>query len=83
MKMAITFNRISPGKKSWFAVGEGFEKNVLLSAFNQGVVRRGELGSRTADKFDEESDVGLDQLLMVRLAQRVRRGAGQIAGWRR
>ena len=68
------------GKKSWFAVGEGFEKNVLLSAFNQGVVRRGELGSRTADKFDEESDVGLDQLLMVRLAQRLGAAPDKLRG---
>ena len=57
------------GDKTWFAVGQGFEQNLLLSAFNHGVVRRGELGSRTADKFDEESDIGLDQLLMVRLAE--------------
>ena len=57
------------GDRTWFAVGQGFEQNLLLSAFNHGVVRRGELGSRTADKFDEESDIGLDQLLMVRLAQ--------------
>ena len=68
------------GEKTWFAVGEGFEKNVLLSAFNQGVVRRGELGSRTADRFDEESDVGLDQLLMIRLAQQLRAAPDKLRG---
>ncbi len=69
-----------PGDKTWFAVGEGFEKNVLLDAFNQGVVRRGELGSRTADRFDEESDVGLDQLLMIRLAQQLSAAPDKLRG---
>ena len=68
------------GEKTWFSVGEGFEKNVLLSAFNQGVVRRGELGSRTADRFDEESEVGLDQLLMVRLAQQLGAAPDKLRG---
>ena len=67
-------------EETWFAVGEGFEKNVLLSAFNQGVVRRGELGSRTADRFAEESDIGLDQLLMVRLAQQLGAAPDKLRG---
>ena len=53
-----------------FAVG-GFERNVLLHPFHQGVTRRGELGSRTSDRFAEETPVGLDQLLMIRLAQQL------------
>ena len=57
------------GDKTWFAVGRGFEDNVLLKAFHQGVVRLGPLGDRTSDRFQEEAKVGLDQLLMVRLAQ--------------
>lgn len=57
------------GDRTWFAVGKGFEENVLLRAFCQGVTRYGELGSRTADRFNEETEVGLDQLLMIRLAQ--------------
>lgn len=59
------------GDRTWFAVGRGFEENVLLSAFHQGVSRKGEMGSRTADRFDEETPVGLDQLLMIRLAQQL------------
>lgn len=55
--------------KTWFAVGREFESNVLLRVFHKGVERKGELGSRTADKFNEASPVGLDQLLMIRLAQ--------------
>ena len=39
-----------------FAVGRGFEDNVLLRAFHQGVTRRddsGEFSSRTSDRFEE------------------------------
>jgi hypothetical protein len=57
--------------KTWFAVGRGFEDNVLLKAFHQGVVREGLFGDRKADRFQEDSSVGLDQLLMIRLAQQL------------
>jgi hypothetical protein len=58
------------GDRSWFAVGQGFEDNVLLRAFHRGVVRHGEvLAGRKADRFEEQAPVGLDQLLMIRLAQ--------------
>jgi len=60
------------GDRSWFAVGRGFEDNVLLRAFHHGVVRHGEyLAGRTADRFEEQAPVGLDQLLMIRLAQQL------------
>lgn len=62
------------GDRTRFAVGRGFENNVLLHAFHQGVMRRGEpggLADRTSDRFDEKTPVGLDQLLMIRLAQRL------------
>jgi hypothetical protein len=59
------------GDKTWFAVGRGFEDNVLLKAFHQGVVREGHLGDRKADRFQEDANVGLDQLLMIRLAQQL------------
>lgn len=68
------------GIRTWFSVGEGFEENVLLGAFNQGVSRSGELGSRTADRFNEEFDLGLDQLLMVRLAQPVGAAPDKLRG---
>lgn len=56
-------------KPTWFAIGRGFEENVLLKAFHQGMVRERQLGDRSADSFREEEQVGLDQLLMIRLAQ--------------
>lgn len=68
------------GDRTWFAVGRGFEDNVLLRAFHQGVVRRGELGSRTSDRFEEETPVGLDQLLMIRLALKLGAAPDKLRG---
>ena len=71
------------GDCTWFAVGRGFEDNVLLRAFHQGVVRRhekGEFSSRTSDRFEEETPVGLDQLLMIRLAQQLGAAPDKLRG---
>jgi len=68
------------GDRTWFAVGRGFEDNVLLRAFHQGVTRRGEIGSRTSDRFEEETLVGLDQLLMIRLAQQLGAAPDKLRG---
>lgn len=59
--------------KTRFAVGRGYEKNILLQAFSQGISQRGGLAADVkADEFDECNDsVGLDQLLMIRLAQQL------------
>ena len=61
-------------KKTWFPVGKNYEDNVLLNAFSQGVIRRGEFsGDLASERFEEENDsVGLDQLLMIRLAQQLK-----------
>jgi hypothetical protein len=58
-------------RRTWFAVGRGFQDNVLLKAFDAGVIPGEILGNLTSDKFDEEEPVGLDQLLTIRLAQRL------------
>ncbi|MGH7495186.1 MAG: hypothetical protein ACREOO_22675 [bacterium] len=71
------------GERSWFAVGRGFEDNVLLKAFHQGVVWReakGELSSRASDRFEEQKPVGLDQLLMIRLAQQLKEAPDKLRG---
>ena len=68
------------GDRTWFAVGKGFEDNVLLSAFHQGVSRRGEMGSRTSDRFEEGTPVGLDQLFMIRLAQQLGEAPDKLRG---
>ena len=59
--------------KTNFPVGRRYTENVLLRAFSQGVYRRGEvLGDLASDQFDEDDDsVGLDQLLVIRLAQQL------------
>ena len=67
--------------KTWFAVAEGHEGNVLLSAFRQGVERDGELGSYRSDRFDESDEsVGLDQLLTIRLAQQLGEAPQKLRG---
>jgi hypothetical protein len=68
------------GERSWFKVGRGHEKNVLLQAFMQGVIREGELGSRTSDRFAETESVGIDQLLMIRLAQQLGAAPDKLRG---
>jgi len=68
------------GDKTWFAVGRGFEENVLLRAFHRGIMRQGELGSRTSDRFEETTPVGLDQLLMIGLAQQVGSAPDKLRG---
>src|SRR5262249_50456368 len=48
------------GDRTRFAVGMGFENNVLLRAFHQGVIRRvgsGSLASHTSDQFEEETAI--------------------------
>ncbi len=59
--------------RTWFAVARGFEHNVLLRAFSPGIDHRGGfLADRNSDRFDEtDESVGLDQLLMIRLAQQL------------
>lgn len=66
--------------KTWFAVGRGFEDNLLLKAFHQGVIRKGKLGDFKADRFQEETQVGLDQLLMIRLANQLGQPPDKLRG---
>ena len=69
-------------KRTWFPVGKKYEENILLHAFSQGVERRGEvLSDLTSDKFNEADDsVGLDQLLMIRLAQQLKTAPDKMRG---
>ncbi len=69
------------GEKTYFAVGPGFEENVLLKAFNQGMVREGAyVAVRTVDRFQEDAEVGLDQLLIIRLAQQLGQSPEKLRG---
>ena len=59
----------NPGGADGLAAGA---RNLLLEAFSQGITRRAHAADRGPDPFDEEDDsVGLDQLLMIRLAQQI------------
>ncbi len=67
--------------KSWFGVGREFDQNLLLQVFHQGIVREGPFdANRTADHFDETAMVGLDQLLMIRLAQQLGEAPDRLRG---
>lgn len=61
------------GSRGHFAVGAGFERNLLLSLFGAGTTVQGQTDSQadslTSDTFLEETPIGVDQLLTVRLAQ--------------
>jgi hypothetical protein len=71
------------GSATDFAVGLGFQDNILLKAFHQGMRRleaRGQFSSLAADRFDEATPIGLDQLLMIRLAQQLREAPDKLRG---
>lgn len=67
-------------KKTRFPVGEELHKNVLLQPFVEGVTQKEITDDYAADQFDEESALGIDQLLMVGIAQRLRRAPGRVRG---
>ena len=68
-------------KQTWFPVGKKYEENVLLNVFSQGVTREGSVNDLASDRFKEENEsIGLDQLLMIRLAQQLRRAPLKLSG---
>ncbi len=70
----------SENRDTRFAVGRRFSENVLLRAFNKGIGVSGEMSSLTSDIFNEETPVGVDQLLMIRLAQKVGEAPDKLRG---
>ena len=69
------------GDRTWFAVVKGHEENLLLRAFSRGVERAGHVANLALDKFDDRiEDIGIDQLLMIRLAQRLGAAPDKIRG---
>lgn len=70
---------VAPGAHPSFPVGQGYEENVLLSAFRQGIEHQGKLSDLAGDKFIESNeDVGVDQLLLIRIAQELGAAPGPI-----
>ena len=81
--VALLANQPYGGKVRWtpqeqrpdasFPVGGDIRYNVIASPFADGMsLRDGDSDSLAGDRFDEaEESVGIDQLLMIRLAQRM------------
>lgn len=75
MLVAIAANQeegsslLSNQGKGFYAIGSGFEKNLMLSLFSSGTSVEGQEDNIKSDKFDETTEIGIDQLLAVRLAQ--------------
>ena len=83
-------------EKTWFSVARFHQgnaesnsrecaaptpRNLLLEAFSQGITRRVYAADRGSDLFDEnDTSVGLDQLLMVRLAQQLKAAPDKLRG---
>ncbi len=64
-----------------FPIAGNYEENPLLSAFSRGVRREGPSAERAGDRFEEsDQDVGLDQLLMIRVAQQMRSAPDSVKG---
>jgi hypothetical protein len=58
------------GKQGHYPVGARIQDNELVRAFSKGVQLEGDVrASVRSDRFDEATEIGLDQLLTVRLAQ--------------
>lgn len=60
---------VSNQGKGRYSVSEGFERNRMLSLFGSGTSIEGEPNNLKSDKFDEDAEIGIDQLLAVRVAQ--------------
>ncbi|MFM7167680.1 MAG: hypothetical protein ACKO3T_20735 [Planctomycetaceae bacterium] len=66
-----------------FAVGRGLSANLLLQMFAEGVVQRpGKtvLNDLAADMVDEQANLGIDQLLMIRISEALQKAPDKIRG---
>lgn len=58
-------------QQKWFGVSKNFEDNILLNLFSQGMLVSSQASGLSSDVFNETTneDLGIDQLLTIRLAQ--------------
>ena len=70
------------GDRAWFPVAANHDENLLLRAFSKGVSREGLAANLSGDKFDEQADIGIDQLLIVRIAQSLGSAPEKVRGKR-
>jgi hypothetical protein len=57
------------GGHGYYPIGSGFESNLLLALFGTGTSIPIEQHAVNSDVFDEQIELGIDQILAVRLAQ--------------
>ncbi len=67
------------GGRTWFPISDP-ERNVLLKEFDGGMSWARLKADRAGDHFDENSAVGLDQLLTARLAQQLESAPDKLRG---
>ncbi len=66
--------------RTLFAVGKDFRDNALLRAFHKGIEIKGIPSDRTSDYFVDDCPVGIDQLMMIRLAQQLHEAPDKLRG---
>ncbi|HXK94894.1 MAG TPA: hypothetical protein PKV38_14555 [bacterium] len=66
--------------RTLFAVGKDFRDNALLRAFHKGIEIKGIPSDRKSDYFVEDCPVGIDQLVMIRLAQQLHESPDKLRG---
>lgn len=73
--------KTAEGKRSRFPVGKQFVDNTLIQAFHSGIHIAGDVASDVhSDYFEETTQLGVDQLLMVRLAQQIGESPDKLRG---
>jgi hypothetical protein len=73
-------SNLTLGGGGHYAIGTGFKDNLLLSLFGIGTSIQGQPDNLRSDKFDEKAEVGIDQVLAVRLAQTLGEAPTAIGG---
>jgi hypothetical protein len=71
---------LTQGGGGHYAIGAGFNDNLLLSLFGVGTNIEGQPNNLRSDRFDEKAAVGIDQILAVRLAQTLGEAPTAIGG---
>ncbi len=56
-------------QRGFYKTLSGFDDNLLLKLYGNGVYVDGDKNSKSSDKFDEHAAVGIDELLTIRIAQ--------------
>lgn len=76
----ITALLSSGNKRSHYPRPGGFTDNLLLQLFGEGMSIEGQRDNLASDYFDEATEVGLDQLLAIRLGQSLKEAPLKLSG---